>query len=80
ALGRPVLVKGGHGLGNTVRDALARPNGSGRVFEHPRRDFDALTGHGTGCRLASAIAGGLAQGFPLESAVSDAIGLLLGKR
>ncbi|HHL40237.1 MAG TPA: bifunctional hydroxymethylpyrimidine kinase/phosphomethylpyrimidine kinase [Deltaproteobacteria bacterium] len=68
-LGAPaVLVKGGHlGDGDPV-DVLCRAGGTVR-FEG-RRVKGSM--RGTGCRLASAVAAGLARGRSLEEAVADA--------
>jgi len=63
-----VLLKGGHGRRDVVRDVLA----VGRdVFEfrHPRLPVHA---RGTGCVLSSAIACALAQGKPLLAAIDTA--------
>jgi hydroxymethylpyrimidine/phosphomethylpyrimidine kinase len=64
---RAVLVKGGHRQGPPL-DLLVEP---GRVtrFRGRRRPG---TARGTGCRLASAIAGLLAEGAPLAEAVREA--------
>jgi len=62
---RAVLVKGGHVPGPFVHDVLATQAGL-RVFTSQRLETRAT--HGTGCTLASAIAAGIAQGMPLESA------------
>ncbi len=67
---RAVLVKGGHGTGETIRDVLLA-DGSRREFEHPRLDVGPV--HGTGCALASAVAAYLAAGEPVESACALAI-------
>ncbi|ALJ13212.1 bifunctional hydroxymethylpyrimidine kinase/phosphomethylpyrimidine kinase [Sphingopyxis macrogoltabida] len=71
AHGCALLVKGGHGAGETVTDRLLEPD-AGEVarWEAPR--IDSRHTHGTGCTLASAIATGLAQGMPLEPAVARA--------
>jgi hydroxymethylpyrimidine/phosphomethylpyrimidine kinase len=61
---RAVLVKGGHRRGDPV-DILLHGQ---RVVRFPGRRR-AGTARGTGCRLASAIAGLLAQGVPIETAV-----------
>jgi hydroxymethylpyrimidine/phosphomethylpyrimidine kinase len=63
-----VLLKGGHGRRDAVRDVLAS---GGDVFEfsHPRLPLRA---RGTGCVLSAAIACGLAQGKPLLAAVDTA--------
>lgn len=60
------LVKGGHVLGERVRDVLVTDDGA-TVFEHPRIDTDAT--HGSGCTLSAAIAARLASGEPLVDAV-----------
>ncbi|MFN2386359.1 MAG: bifunctional hydroxymethylpyrimidine kinase/phosphomethylpyrimidine kinase [Thermoanaerobaculia bacterium] len=65
-----VLIKGGHGRGNRVRDLLF--DGSRfRWFDFPRIPTNAT--HGTGCTLSSAIAANLALGRTLEDSVSRAI-------
>ena len=64
---RAVLVKGGHREGAPV-DLLVRGR---RVVRLPGRRRP-VTARGTGCRLASAAAGLLARGLPLEEAVRDA--------
>ncbi|HET9553910.1 MAG TPA: bifunctional hydroxymethylpyrimidine kinase/phosphomethylpyrimidine kinase [Anaeromyxobacteraceae bacterium] len=64
---RAVLVKGGHREGDPV-DLLVEPRQVTRL-EGTRRPG---TARGTGCRLASAIAGLLAQGASLEEAVRGA--------
>ena len=71
AHGCSLLIKGGHGEGETVTDRLFE-TGEGEVarWEAPR--IVTTSTHGTGCTLASAIAAGLAQGMPLEPAVARA--------
>lgn len=64
---RAVLVKGGHREGAPVDLLVER----GRVTRLAGRRRPG-TARGTGCRLASAIAAGLAQGAPLEDAVRRA--------
>ena len=64
---RAVLVKGGHRNGPPV-DVLVRGRRVIRI-EGTRRPG---TARGTGCRLASAVAGLLAGGIPLEEAVRRA--------
>jgi hydroxymethylpyrimidine/phosphomethylpyrimidine kinase len=70
-----VLLKGGHGGGDEVRDLLFA-GGEAKFFGH-RRIATAAT-HGTGCTLSSAIAARLALGAPLAVAVGGAISYLLG--
>lgn len=64
---RAVLVKGGHRRGEPV-DILVRGR---KVTRFPGRRRPGAA-HGTGCRLASAIAGLLARGEPLEDAIRGA--------
>lgn len=64
-----VLLKGGHGEDDRVRDLLVTGQGV-RVFERPR--LDTANTHGSGCTLSAAIAAGLACGQPLEAAVETA--------
>jgi hydroxymethylpyrimidine/phosphomethylpyrimidine kinase len=64
-----VLVKGGHGFGDRSTDLLVMPDGVVRL-DAPR--IATRNTHGTGCTLSSAIAAGLAKGFPLGQAVAEA--------
>ncbi|WP_439575912.1 bifunctional hydroxymethylpyrimidine kinase/phosphomethylpyrimidine kinase [Phreatobacter sp.] len=66
---KAVLVKGGHGTGETSTDLLVTPEGKVRL---EARRIATRNTHGTGCTLSSAIAAGLAKGFPLGQAVSEA--------
>ncbi len=68
---RAVLLKGGHLSGAPV-DLLVTAEGS-EEFTAPRI---ASKARGTGCRLASAIAAGLARGLPLREAVIAARALV----
>jgi hydroxymethylpyrimidine/phosphomethylpyrimidine kinase len=65
-----VLVKGGHGKGDTVSDRLFTENGV-TGFDNPR--LETRNTHGTGCTLASAIAAGLSGGVELREATERAI-------
>lgn len=67
---RAVLIKGGHGRGDRVRDLLFDGERFLR-FENPRIRTRAT--HGTGCTLSSAIAANLALGHSLEDSVERAI-------
>lgn len=68
ALGpRAVLLKGGHGEGETLTDLLAEAGRAPEAFTGPR--IATRHTHGTGCTLASAIATGLARGLDLRAAV-----------
>ena len=65
---RHVLVKGGH-LRDVANDLLF----DGRTFMRFSGERIASTStHGTGCTLSSAIAAGLAQGLPLDTAIRGA--------
>ncbi len=70
-----VLMKGGHGRGETCVDLLVSRAGEIRLSA-PRK----ATGntHGTGCTLSSAIAAGLARGAALTDAVRAAHGYVQG--
>jgi hydroxymethylpyrimidine/phosphomethylpyrimidine kinase len=61
-----VLLKGGHGAGETAVDILCDGAGIER-FVRPR--IDTPHSHGTGCTLSAAIAALLAQGVALREAV-----------
>lgn len=65
-----VLLKGGHGTGDDVRDILLEAGAEPEIFVTPR--LKTRHTHGTGCTLASAIATGLAQGLALRAAVARA--------
>jgi len=69
-LGVPVLCKGGHAAGDLLRDRLWIPGQEEQVFTHPRQ---AGVLRGSGCRLSTAIAVGLAGGLPLERAVEEGV-------
>jgi len=72
-LDTPVLLKGGHTDGDVLKDVFAAPDGVIKAFEHPRKAWDEDKLHGTGCRLAAAIAGHLALGEELLKAVQKGI-------
>jgi hydroxymethylpyrimidine/phosphomethylpyrimidine kinase len=72
---RAVLAKGGHLAGDEVVDWLVSHEGN-RRFASPR--IETRHTHGTGCTLASAVAAGLAKGFPLERAVAEARAYVAG--
>lgn len=67
-----VLVKGGHVTGG-ADDCLYY---NGRLVWFRSERLPAKNSHGTGCTLSSAIACGLAGGWPLEDAVAFAKGFL----
>ncbi|MDR1309884.1 MAG: bifunctional hydroxymethylpyrimidine kinase/phosphomethylpyrimidine kinase [Deltaproteobacteria bacterium] len=61
-----VLVKGGHGGGETSNDLLVGPEGP-HWFDSRR--VRTKNNHGTGCTLSSAIAACLARGEDLENSI-----------
>ncbi len=65
-----VLIKGGHGAGETSTDLLLLAGGVRQRFSAPRHP--TRNTHGTGCTLSSAIASGLARGLALPEAVARA--------
>lgn len=65
---RAALVKGGHAAGAEAVDVLVTPDAAVRL-PGPRLPG---TARGTGCRLASALAAGLARGLSLEDAARSA--------
>ncbi|MEM7240649.1 MAG: bifunctional hydroxymethylpyrimidine kinase/phosphomethylpyrimidine kinase [Pseudomonadota bacterium] len=70
ALGaKAVLIKGGHGSGQTCTDWLLA-GGTQQSFDAAR--IDTRNTHGTGCSYSSAIAGCLAKGMALGDAVGTA--------
>jgi hydroxymethylpyrimidine/phosphomethylpyrimidine kinase len=71
---KAVLLKGGHLEGNTVRDLLIEKK-TVTSFENDR--IQSRHTHGTGCTLASAIAGGIADGMEISKAVGRAIAYVL---
>jgi hydroxymethylpyrimidine/phosphomethylpyrimidine kinase len=71
----PVLLKGGHIRGDRLLDQLYI-NGEEIAFPHKRQPWNREKAHGTGCRLASAIAASLARGSSLSVAVAEAINWL----
>lgn len=64
-----VLVKGGHGSGDTAIDLLVDASGC-QAFELPRLATDNT--HGTGCTLSAAITAYLALGCELRLAIERA--------
>lgn len=71
-----VLMKGGHGRGETCTDVLVTGAAEPVVIEAPRHP--TANTHGTGCTYSSAIAAELAKGHPLEAAVRRAHAWLQG--
>lgn len=67
---RAVVLKGGHGLEDPVRDLVLASGASPLWLEHPRTPGGTL--RGSGCRFASRLAGLLALGRPLGEAARGA--------
>ena len=65
-----LVLKGGHGREDPVRDLVVDGSGTPHLHEHPRKVGASL--HGSGCRHASAVAAGLALGRALPTAARDA--------
>jgi hydroxymethylpyrimidine/phosphomethylpyrimidine kinase len=61
-----VLIKGGHGAGDTVVNRWFGAEGASQAWASPRLQGEF---HGSGCTLASAIAGRLAQGAAMRDAI-----------
>ena len=70
AHGCAVLLKGGHGDGESIVDELTDATGGTRRWSDGR--IDTPHTHGTGCTLASAIADGLGRGLDLGTSVTRA--------
>lgn len=68
----PILLKGGHGEGEVLRDIFCDLDGTVEILEHPKQQVSLNQSHGTGCRLASAITAYLARGNTLLSAICKA--------
>ena len=65
----PILLKGGHLVGNRAIDLLFAGN---KTIEFSAPFVRGVTTHGTGCTYSAAIAAGLAQGLALEESVRRA--------
>jgi len=65
-----VVLKGGHGSEDPVRELVLERGREPVWLEHPRVPGASL--HGSGCRFASALAAGLARGRPLAEAAARA--------
>jgi len=70
--GCSVLLKGGHGEGETLTDTLCESDGKLTSIEHPRLDWDESAAHGSGCRLAAAITSILAKNGA-STGISDVV-------
>jgi hydroxymethylpyrimidine/phosphomethylpyrimidine kinase len=69
---RAVLVKGGHGAGETSVDVLARRGNGPAVTSIAAPRLATEHGHGAGCALSASLAVRLARGDDLERAFSGA--------
>ncbi len=67
---KAVLVKGGHGVGDTCVDRLVEREGETLALTAPR--LDTKNTHGTGCTLSAALAAELAKGGSLVEATGSA--------
>ncbi|MDQ6975555.1 MAG: bifunctional hydroxymethylpyrimidine kinase/phosphomethylpyrimidine kinase [Mariprofundaceae bacterium] len=72
-----VLVKGGHGHGPRLHDFLCDSHGEMHLFSHPTQAWNQDQAHGTGCRLAAAIAAFMMKKSELPQACRQAIHSLL---
>lgn len=72
---KAVLLKGGHGHGDTITDVLW--DGMA-IHEWKSPRIDTTHTHGTGCTLASGIATGLGQGLPLKESITRARDYVMG--
>ncbi len=73
---KAVLLKGGHGTTNVLQDIYCDTSGNILGFEHQKQSLSNAQTHGTGCRLAAAIAAYLALNHDLSESVSLAIAWL----
>ncbi len=67
------LIEGGQLEGDELVDLLVTAE---TVRRYPHRRIQTRSTHGTGCTLSAAITAGLAQGQPLEAAVTQALDYL----
>jgi hydroxymethylpyrimidine/phosphomethylpyrimidine kinase len=67
---RAVIVKGGHGIEDPVRDLVAVAGGRMTWLEHARVSGGKI--RGSGCRFATRVAARLALGSEIEAAAQDA--------
>ena len=74
---RAVLIKGGHGNENPVRDLVLEPPAPPLWIERPRHPGPGL--RGSGCRFATATAACLARGDTLATAAERAGTFVAGR-
>jgi hydroxymethylpyrimidine/phosphomethylpyrimidine kinase len=65
-----VVIKGGHGREDPVRDLVVGMDGTHRWLEHPRVSGRGI--RGSGCRFATRLSAGLGLGRSLEEAALEA--------
>ncbi len=65
-----VLIKGGHGAADMIVNQWFAADGSSRTWHSPRLPGEF---HGSGCTLASAIAGRLAAGDTMQDAIDKGL-------
>jgi len=68
----PILLKGGHGNSEILQDTFCNAEGSVQISTHQSQHLTINQSHGTGCRLASAIAAYLARNHTLEDTIQNA--------
>ncbi|MDQ6962243.1 MAG: hydroxymethylpyrimidine/phosphomethylpyrimidine kinase [Mariprofundaceae bacterium] len=68
-----LLLKGGHMPSEKLEDKLFLENGEQYSYWHEKMILDKEQAHGTGCRLASAIATMMMKGLSLQIATENAI-------
>ena len=66
-----VLIKGGHGNSENIKDVLITSNGDEHIYESKK--IISKNTHGTGCSLASAIATNLAMGIDINESIRISI-------
>lgn len=67
---KPLLLKGGHLKQKEAVDLLLLPEGKEELFSAPF--FEKAETHGTGCTYSAAITAGLAKGYSLSEAITEA--------
>ncbi len=73
---KAVLLKGGHGENDLLQDIYCDASGNILSFEHQKQNLSNPQTHGTGCRLAAAIAAYLALNHDLSESIALAISWL----
>ena len=66
-----VLIKGGHGNSENIKDVLITSNGDEHIYESKK--IISKSTHGTGCSLASAIATNLGLGIDIKESIKISI-------